>query len=91
MIGLEEVLRRGAASAVSSLRGAFTWHKHTRTTTVWTEFHSSLKPSRCAQDEAPLHHCSGVNQLHAFKFVPQNASNLILQKEKLQLSELLHT
>lgn len=61
VIGLEEVLRRGAASAVSSLRGAFTSHKHTRTTTVWTEFHSSLRPSRCAQDEAPLHHCSGVN------------------------------
>lgn len=33
VIGLEEVLRRGAASAVSSLRGAFTSHKHTRTIT----------------------------------------------------------
>lgn len=33
MIGLEEVLRRGAASAVSILRGAFTSHKHTKTTT----------------------------------------------------------
>lgn len=80
MIGLEEVLRRGAASAVSSLRGAFTSHKRTRTTPT-TKEHPKQEIGDAAVDRIPLFVKAQqvlqpgarrmTRQLHTFTFVSQ--------------------